>query len=107
MDRLLNRPETRSSNRILREELDVSNAKVVKLEMDNESIIEALNTLNVEFQILKKKVAEMPQQQSPQVVVKKPQKCAICGREGHNARNSAFHPRQIAHVPGGLVIAHV
>ena len=111
--RLLTRPLTRETENRIAADISGLREDFNKMKSDIETVVDAVDatlrngeTQDKRIAELEKKVAEM-QQQGPQVVVRKPQKCTICGREGHNARNSAFHPPQVVHVPGGLTVAHV
>lgn len=111
--RLLARPLTRETENRIAADIGGLREDFNKMKSDIEMVVDAVvashtrgETQDRRIAELEKKVTEM-QQRGPQVIVKKPQKCTICGREGHNARNSAFHPPQVVHVPGGLTVAHV
>ena len=109
MDRLLNhRPVTRESKKKLREDINANAAKTTHHETRIEIVEAALVSLHGTVQTLVKENADLKKRQQPSIVIaKKPQRCTMCGKEGHNARNSAFHPAKLVHVPGGLTVAHV
>ena len=115
--RLLARPLTRETENRIAADISGLREDFNKMKSDIETVVDAVDatlrngeTQDRRIAELEKKVAEMQQRQAtpPTVVIaKKPQKCTICGREGHNARNAKFHPPQVVHVPGGLTVAHV
>jgi len=112
--RLLARPLTRETENRIAADISGLREDFNKMKSDIETVVDAVvashtrgETQDRRIAELEKKVAEMRQQGPQVVIVKKPQKCTICGREGHNARNAKFHPPQVVHVPGGLTVAHV
>jgi len=103
MDRLLNRPLTRESKKKLREDIDKVVETVARVQNKCDLFEEAMVEMYGEVQTLKNVIADMKKP----AAARKPQKCTMCGLEGHNARNSRYHPAQVVHVPGGLTVAHV